>query len=183
MSWPSYIASGLVLAYIISETVVVNTLFETIVMAGLASALFVEALLIATIRKLFLLAADSPTLLGTGGFILGSTLIIPMYLLIAEKLSSLPEQYGISIGHAGVGFALLNLIPTLTSLSLFVVLLVAVVLRIVYALLPRFIYVPIKLKLLDNRKAATALGIALMSVSGYVGADFMKESAKAMGLG
>jgi len=163
-----------------------NAIFFSIVL----SALLFEGLLIAITRKFLLEAQKFTTPRPMIGYIFAATICTPLYLAgVSQVAAHMSKHFSPPLvsnsfdqGLAAVLFSVAHAIPVLTSFAFLIVLLTALAFRLIYAVLPRFVYAAIKLKLLDNRKAATALGIALMgiSISGWIG--FMEKVAKAMGL-
>ena len=179
-NWPSYLVSSLI--YFIMIPFVLHQSQASLVGTGFLLISFIaEDFLIAAIRQLFLLAERPQPLRRTLILIFTGSFIAPTYLLFLRYGGRFLTGYESFQNLPSFLFAY-NVIPFLTSLSFLFVLFVAVTLRIIYAMLPRAVYVPVKLKLLDNRKAAAGLGIALMGVSIPSAMGFLKEAAKVIGL-
>jgi hypothetical protein len=76
--------------------------------------------------------------------------------------------------------AAINLPLRLTSLSVVVVVVLAVVGRVVSAILPRAGYAAIELKLAENRKTASGVGVFFMTAAFPVVGGTMEKLIKAM---
>lgn len=186
-NWPSYII-GVLSTLTFTATMIVSPVKHNYISAILVLAVMIfDGLLIALIRNCFLRAAVAPTLRGVLLLILTGTAVAPLYLLAVSSVGLIEPERGMNVGENllfGIQrIAAFNAVPTLTSLSFLVILVVGVQFRIAYALLPRFIYIPLKFKLLDNRKTTMGLAIALMGVSIPGAVGIMEKAAKVMGLG
>ena len=94
-----------------------------------------------------------------------ATTPLPLFLLIVIFVGGLLDDEVPGLFEFISAIVYFALLPILTSVSFAVVLAVATVGRVLYALLPRTVYLAIKIKLMESRKSTAGIGVLLMSAA------------------
>lgn len=139
-----------------------------------------DSLATGAVRKAFIAGARASRLLSTIAFSVLGTLLSPIIIFFAAAFTSAVDEYvlGEGLDIEILRVLTFNSIALVTSFSLLLLISFSILWRIVWAALPRALYAVIKLKLLDNRKATTTVGIAIMgSVMPGVGSALGKITA------
>jgi hypothetical protein len=121
---------------------------------------------IITIRKAFRVAELSDKLLTTLAILCLGIVCGPLYIGLIVVPYGIYEYWDIpnnfEIFYGSIAYGAWSL---LMSLSIVAVVAAAAFGRLFYAIAPRVIYLPIKLKLVNNRKATVALGVFLIGIA------------------
>jgi hypothetical protein len=123
-----------------------------------------DALSIALVRRM-LRRVEQSTAVGRTILLLGlAGVTVPLLMaVIGFGLSMAGQNMDDTVSFVEM-LALCAIVAVLSTTLLFLVLLVCIVLRVIVGVAPRLVYVVSKFKLLENRKSAIAVGIALVGV-------------------